>query len=157
MRDSEAREFFSAMSEEESEEQSAEPAPYNPSAFRLNNAEDLALEVGIFTSHDCVIPGWKVERTLPLVTARRVFGMNAGRDFLMQVRDLVGGRSATAEDALEMLEKDLFHELKTKAARSGAFGIVAVAIQFGEISGGGKSQMFYATAQGTPVVLAPLN
>ena len=118
--------------------------------------EEMVSRVAIFTTPSCIITGWKITRTLPMITARRVIGVNAWQDLAIAMRDLVGGRSATAEAALETLENELLWELRRKAATLGSYAILGTQIQFGEISGS-KSQMFYATAQGTPAVLERLN
>ena len=113
----------------------------------------LVLKVGLFSTSECVVPGWRVVRTLPMITARRVLGINAWQDFTIAIRDLVGGRSQTAEAAFERLESELLLELQARAASIGCQAVVGVHVQFGEISGGGKAQLFYAAAQGTPVQL----
>ncbi len=117
---------------------------------------ELALNVGLFTTSGCAIPGWRIVQTLPLISARRVLGINAWQDFLIVIRDAVGGRSQTAETAFERLEAELFQELQMKAVESGGQAVVGVHVQFGEISGGGKAQLFYAAAQGTPVLMEPV-
>lgn len=114
---------------------------------------NLARTIGLFTTGACVVPGWRVVRTLPMITARRVLGINAWQDFAIAIRDMVGGRSQTAEAALERMETELLRELQMKAAETGVQAVIGVNVQFGEISGGGKGQLFYAAAQGTPVQL----
>lgn len=114
---------------------------------------NLARTIGLFTTSGYVIPGWRVVRTLPMITARRVLGINAWQDFAIAIRDMVGGRSQTAEAAFERIETELLRELQLKAAETGGQAVIGVNVQFGEISGGGKAQLFYAAAQGTPVQL----
>lgn len=109
--------------------------------------------VGLFTTHDCVVPGWRIVRTLPMISSRRVLGINAWQDMIIAVRDLLGGRSQTAEKALATLEAELLQELQQNALSRKCQAVIGVQIQFGEISGGGKGQMFYAAAQGTPVMM----
>lgn len=119
--------------------------------------QDLAQKVGLFTTSGYVVPGWRVAQTLPLITARRVLGVNAWQDFLIAIRDMVGGRSEAAETAFGQMELEVFRELQLKAVEAGGQAVVGVNVQFGEISGGGKGQLFYAAAQGTPVVLEQLS
>lgn len=128
-------------------------AAHRESVARAKEFLDRSGTIGLFTTNTCAVPGWRVVRTLPMITARRVIGLNFWKDFLINVRDFVGGRSTTAESAIAQIEGALFQELQVKAATLQCHAIVGVQVQFGEISGGGKSQMFYATAQGTPVVM----
>lgn len=122
-----------------------------PSSAEASFYETDACDVLLFTTPAVALPGQRVERTLSIVTARRIIGVNAWQDFLIALRDMVGGRSKAAENAFAKMEAELLAELQAKAHKLGAHAVLGVHLQFGEISG--KSQMFYGAAQGTPVVL----
>jgi uncharacterized protein YbjQ (UPF0145 family) len=132
-------------------EQDLQPKPPKP-----QKAKAKACDVRLVTTPELAVPGWHVTQTLPMISAHRIVGLNAWKDFLVAVRDLIGGRSQTAEAALSRMEHELLAELQAKAQRIGAHAVVAVRVQIGEISGGGKGQMLYASAHGTPVVLSPV-
>ena len=117
---------------------------------------ERAGKIGLFTANACVVPGWRVVQTLPMITARRVLGINAWQDFAIAIRDFVGGRSQAAETAFGRLEAELLQELQVNAAAKRCHAVIGVNVQFGEISGGGKAQLFYAAAQGTPVLMEPV-
>lgn len=89
---------------------------------------------------------------LPLISARRAYGLSAIKDFALSIRDVFGGRSKTLETALETIEAELIRELSQQAVKFGADAIIGFQIQFGDVSGV-SGVMLYATARGTPVRL----
>lgn len=107
----------------------------------------------IITAPEFIKYGLEVVETLDVVTARRVYGSNLWKDIKVAFRDVVGGRSKTAENLLEGAESELLTDLRRKALAVGAHALTDLRLQFGDM-GGGSSTMFFATAQATPVVLA---
>jgi uncharacterized protein YbjQ (UPF0145 family) len=89
-----------------------------------------------------------------VVTAECVLGMNVFRDVLAGLRDVVGGRSATTQNALRDLRKTCLSELKLEAHALGADGVISVDLDYSEFSGGGKSMLFLV-ASGTAVKFTP--
>ena len=139
-----AEDIGEALSELEMAEQEAE-------AFRAEVLEVAAFE--LYTSDTITKPGMRIQRTFPVVTARRVEGMHLFKDIALALRDTFGGRSNAAENAFEQLEQGVLNDLYEKVQRRGANAAIRLRIQYGEISGGGKAQMFYVAGQATPVML----
>ncbi len=99
-------------------------------------------------------PGFVVERHLPIVFSRRVYGINLVAEMIVGVTDLVGGRSGRMEEAFANIESELLSEIRGQAGRSGAHAVVCFRVQFGNLTRG-NTFMIYGSAQGTPVVLKP--
>lgn len=95
-----------------------------------------------------------VTERLEIITAECVLGMNIFKDIGSAFRDLVGGRNEAYQTALKDARKTVLLELKREAAQLGADAVVAVDLDYSEISGGGKSMLFIV-ASGTAVRLAP--
>jgi uncharacterized protein YbjQ (UPF0145 family) len=111
--------------------------------------------VRLITGEFFIKQGWRVVETLPMITAHRVVGTSFVTDESVNSEELVGARSKQAETAFARMEIEVYRELRAKAQRKGAAAVVGVRVEFGEVSGSGKGHMFYAFAQGTPVMLAP--
>ena len=90
---------------------------------------------------------------LEIITAEAVLGMNIFQDIGSAVRDLVGGRNQTYQVQLREARKAVLTDLKLQAHQLGADAVVAVDLDYSEISGGGKSMLF-VVASGTAVRLA---
>ncbi len=111
---------------------------------------DFAIAQIILTTesaHDLNI----VER-LEIISAECVLGMNIFNDFGSAVRDMVGGRNQTYQTKLREARKTVLDELKREAHSLGADAVVAVDLDYSEISGAGKSMLF-VVATGTAVRL----
>lgn len=98
------------------------------------------------------LEGYRVTKTLDIITAEYVGGMNLFRDFLAGITDLVGGRSGSIQSELRGARETCIANLKTEADRLGANAVIGVALDYSEISGGGKSMLFLV-ASGTAVVV----
>lgn len=110
--------------------------------------------VRLITGEFFIKQGWRVVETLPMITAHRVVGTSFVTDESVNSDQLVGARSKQAETAFARMEIEVYRELRAKASRKGAAAVVGVRVEFGEVSGSGRGHMFYAFAQGTPVLLA---
>jgi uncharacterized protein YbjQ (UPF0145 family) len=95
-------------------------------------------------------PEHEIERTLEIITAECVFGMNLFRDMFAGIRDIFGGRSRAAQKALKDSRLTCLYELKKEAYEIGADGVIGVDLDYSEFSGGGKSMLFLV-ASGTAV------
>jgi uncharacterized protein YbjQ (UPF0145 family) len=98
------------------------------------------------------LEGYRVTQTLDIITAEYVGGMNIFRDFLAGVRDMVGGRSGTIQNELRNAREVCIANLKQEAYSLGANAVLAVDLDYSEISGGGKSMLFLV-ASGTAVIV----
>ncbi|SOC19658.1 YbjQ family protein [Rhodobacter maris] len=100
------------------------------------------------TAHDLPV----VER-LGIVTAEYVVGLNIFRDIAAAFRDTFGGRSETMQRGLREAREAALDDLRAQAVQLGADAVVAVDLDYSEISGGGKSMLFLV-ASGTAVKLS---
>lgn len=87
-----------------------------------------------------------------LVCGETILGANLFRDFLASVRDVVGGRSAAYEQALQRARQDAIDELRGRAAELGADAVVGLSIDV-EVLGTGNG-MLMVVATGTAVQLS---
>lgn len=97
--------------------------------------------------------GIRIEERLEVITAECVFGMNVFRDFFAGIRDVFGGRSAASQKILRDLRKTCLGELKREALLAGANAVIAIDLDYSEISGDDKSMLF-VVASGTAVRIA---
>jgi uncharacterized protein YbjQ (UPF0145 family) len=101
------------------------------------------------------IEGYRVTKTLEIITSECVFGMNIIRDMFSAVVDVFGGRSNASQKVLHDARKLCLSELKRQAIAIGANAVIAVDLDYSEFSGGGKSMLFLV-ASGTAVQIERL-
>lgn len=114
--------------------------------------DELAKDLVLTT--ETVAHGYKVEQRIEIITAECVFGMNLFRDFFAGIRDVIGGRSAASQKVLRDSRRTCLTELRREALMVGANGVIAVDLDYNEISGDGKSMLF-VVASGTAVTISP--
>ncbi len=95
-------------------------------------------------------PGREIGEPLGIVGAECVLGINVFRDIMGGIRDLVGGRSGTHQDALRKARETCMTELAEEASAVGADAVVAVEFDYSEISGN-KGGMIILAGYGTAV------
>ena len=93
-----------------------------------------------------------VSERLGIVTAECVIGMHLLKDAMTALRDVFGGRSATMQNGLREARELALTDLRAEAAELGADAVVAVDLDYSEISGAGRSMLFLV-ASGTAVKL----
>lgn len=93
-----------------------------------------------------------IAERLDVISAEAVLGMNIFKDIGSAWRDVIGGRNKGVQDELRAARKAVLGELKREAAELGADAVIAVDLDYSEISGGGKSMMMLV-ASGTAVKL----
>jgi len=93
----------------------------------------------------------EIKERLGIISAECVYGVNIFKDLMASVRDLVGGRNKSSQSILKEARVQVLEELKEEALMIGANAVVAVDIDYSEISGGGKSMLF-VVATGTAVL-----
>ena len=93
-----------------------------------------------------------IRERLGIVSAEAVLGLNVFKDIMTDVRDLVGGRSATLEKAISDARASALGRLAEEAAARGADAVVGVSVSASEI--GTRGQMLMLTAIGTAVRLS---
>lgn len=94
-----------------------------------------------------------VAERLGIVAAECVIGLSIFRDLAAAARDVWGGRSGTMQSALKEARETVLGDLRREALTLGAEAVVAIDLDYSEISGGGKSMLFLV-ASGTAVRLA---
>lgn len=98
-------------------------------------------------------PSLPIADRVGVITAEYVVGMHLFRDIASAFRDVFGGRSETMQHGLKEARESALRELKMQALDLGADAVVAIDLDYSEISGGGKSMLFLV-ASGTAVKLA---
>lgn len=100
------------------------------------------------------VEGYRIRKYGPLVASEAVMGTNIFRDYFAKVRDVVGGRSGTFQGALADARETILHEIQVQAQEAGCNAIISIDIDYGEISGSGKTMLMVA-ASGTAVYIEP--
>ncbi|UXX82088.1 YbjQ family protein [Roseovarius pelagicus] len=93
-----------------------------------------------------------VKRRLAVISAEIAIGMNVFKDIFIGVRNFVGGRSATMQNAIKDMRKDAYSDLKQQAAQMGANAVVGISESYLEIGNTG-STMLLLVVNGTAVEL----
>jgi uncharacterized protein YbjQ (UPF0145 family) len=101
------------------------------------------------------LEGFRIVKTIEIVTSECVYGLNLFRDLFAGITDLLGGRSNATQNALRDARKMCLVELKKEAFQVGANAVIAVDLDYSKISGGGKSMLFLV-ASGTAVLVEPV-
>lgn len=130
-------------------------APKDDPAKQL--AEDMAERLAaqsmtVLLTTEAAAADLVIAKRFGIVTAECVFGMHMFKDLFAIGRDIFGGRSASMQNTLKDARNTALDELKLEAAKLGADAVVAVNLDYSEISGGGKSMLFLV-ASGTAVKL----
>ena len=102
------------------------------------------------------LEGYKIIETIDIVTAECVFGMNIFRDFFAGISDFFGGRSKASQKILRDARMECLFELRMEAQELGANAVIAVDLDYSEISGKGKGMLFLV-ASGTAVKVEKSN
>ena len=101
------------------------------------------------------VEGYRVRRYGPLVAAEAVMGTNIFRDYFAKVRDVVGGRSGSFQSALADARETILQEIQLQAEKAECNAIIGIDLDYGEMSGSGKTMLMVA-AQGTAVYIEPV-
>lgn len=92
-----------------------------------------------------------IETYLGIVTAEVVYGTNAFKDFFAGIRDTLGGRTGSYEKVFEKGQQKAIEELKQRANKLNADGVIGIEIDTGTISVDNKGVLLLITATGTAV------
>lgn len=115
---------------------------------------DRIASIKLTTSY--MVAGREIATEVGIVTAECVFGMNIFRDLFAGIRDIVGGRSGATQKVLRDARETVLNELRKEAADLHADAVIAVDLDYQELSGGGKGGMLMLVASGTAVKLQAL-
>lgn len=97
-----------------------------------------------------VIDGHPVSRYVGVVTGEAIIGANIFRDMFAAVRDIVGGRSATYERALNEARQVAMAEMEKRAQELGANAVIGIDVDY-EVLGQNNGMLMVAVS-GTAVV-----
>ncbi|MEK7548611.1 MAG: heavy metal-binding domain-containing protein [Patescibacteria group bacterium] len=93
----------------------------------------------------------KIRQYKGVITGEAIIGVNMFKDIFANIRDLVGGRSATYEKELENARQIALRVLSEKATALGANAVIGIDLDY-ETLGTGNG-MLMVTASGTAVVV----
>ncbi|NEI48646.1 heavy metal-binding domain-containing protein [Rhizobium leguminosarum] len=118
---------------------------------RSNRESDVILT----TSID--VPNRQVERVISIIASEAALGMNIFRDIANSFRDFVGGRANSSQKSLREARLACLDGLKREAEAIGADAVIAVDLDYNELStSGGGGGILFVAASGTAVKLTPL-
>lgn len=97
------------------------------------------------------IEGHTIREYKGIVSGEVIFGLNFVKDIFASVRDFVGGRSNTYEEAMIEGRMTAQREMEQRAAQMGANAIVGVS--YGYETVGSNGSMLLISISGTAVVI----
>lgn len=97
------------------------------------------------------IEGRRITAYRGIVTGEAILGANIFRDLFATVRDIVGGRSATYERALQQARDIALGEASQRAGELGANAVVGIDLDYEVL--GQANGMLMVSASGTAVVV----
>lgn len=101
--------------------------------------DELGKELIVTT--ETTLSGYEIDERIDVITAECVFGMNIFRDMFAGIRDIIGGRSSASQKVLRDARHTSLTELRREALIAGANAVIAVDLDYSEISGDGKSML----------------
>ncbi len=119
----------------------------------LSNSEIANLATNIVITSSMFVAGKEIEQEIEFITAECVYGMHVFKDLFSGFRDFFGGRSKAVQDTLRDARRTVLTELRREALMVGADAIIAVDLDYQELSGGQKNGMLMLVASGTAVRL----
>lgn len=90
-----------------------------------------------------------------IVTGEAILGANMFKDLFADIRDIVGGRSATYERELQRARDVALEEIKERAKELGANAIVGLDLDYEVL--GASNGMLMVSASGTAVIIERAN
>ena len=123
-----------------------------PSAVITQKAA-LGDAIVLTTSID--VPGREIDGVVSIVASEVAIGMGIFRDIANNWRDFVGGRANSAQKSLREARAACLDELKREAATLGADAVIAVDLDYNELSTAGTGGILFVAATGTAVRLKP--
>jgi uncharacterized protein YbjQ (UPF0145 family) len=123
----------------------------NTTFIPQNELNELLTDVILTTSIN--IAGREIDHEIEVITAECVYGMHMFKDMFAAFRDFFGGRSKVVQDTLRDARRTVLTELRREALVVGADAVIAIDLDYQELSGGGKNGMLMLVASGTAVSL----
>lgn len=97
------------------------------------------------------LEGRPAKEYLGVVTGEAIIGANIVKDIFAGVRDIVGGRSGSYEEALRGARQEAIREMCVEAEGRGANAVIGVDIDYEVV--GSRGSMLMVTAAGTAVTV----
>lgn len=146
-------ERYNALSQEEKDRQILEKAKNlgDWSIVPEGILKGAAKKITLTTSFQ--LAQQEISSEVAIVTAEVAYGMNIFRDLFAGVRDIVGGRSGAVQKVLRDARNTVLFELRKEALMVGADAVIAVDLDYQELSGGEKNGMIMLIASGTAVTV----
>lgn len=104
---------------------------------------DAEIEAILLTTE--AAPNLPIQQRIEIVAAECAFGMNIFKDLFAGVRDIVGGRSEAVQKTMRDARRTALYELKKEAHAVGANAVVAVDLDYVELSAAGSMVMLVAS------------
>ncbi len=98
-----------------------------------------------------VLQGRRVREYLGIVTGEAIIGANIVKDILAGIRDIVGGRSGSYENALRTAREEALREMASQARARGADAVIGVDLDYEVL--GTSNGMLMVSSTGTAVAL----
>lgn len=98
------------------------------------------------------VEGRTIEEYLGVVTGEAIIGANIIKDIFAGIRDVVGGRSGSYENALRGAREEALREMAQEARARGADAVVGVDLDYEVL--GRSGGMLMVSASGTAVRFA---
>ena len=117
-----------------------------------DEAREIALSDIVLTT-SMFVANREIDYEFDVITYECAYGMNIFRDLFASVRDIVGGRSKAVETVLRDARVAAMRGIREEALDIGADAVIAIDLDYSELSGGGKGGMLVAIATGTAVKL----
>ena len=121
----------------------------NTAFIPQNELNELLVDLILTTSIN--IAGKEIEQEIEVITAECVYWMHVFKDLFAVFRDFFGGRSKAVQDTLRDARRTVLAELRREALMVGADAVIAIDLDYQEISGGQKHGMLMLVASGTAV------
>lgn len=97
------------------------------------------------------VEGRKIMEYHGVVTGEAILGANIFKDFFANIRDIVGGRSASYEKELARARKIAFGEMTERASELGGNAVVGIDIDYESV--GSQGSMLMVSVSGTAVTI----
>ena len=97
------------------------------------------------------LDGHRIRDYLGIVTGEAIIGANIFKDIMAGIRDIVGGRSVSYENALREAREEALREMAEEARARGADAVVGVDLDYEVL--GAQNGMLMVSSSGTAVVL----
>ena len=98
-----------------------------------------------------VLQDRRVREYLGIVTGEAIIGANIVKDIFAGIRDIVGGRSGSYENALRTAREEALREMASQARARGADAIIGVDLDYEVL--GSSNGMLMVSSSGTAVAL----